>query len=77
MCLVQNRKSVCVLHSPAGDLEVGTVIPNIGPCGKHPYFVPDVTEANPNAIASSAACCLFNATFNINESPPGNYKHFI
>jgi len=44
---------------------VGTVIPNMGPCGKHPYLVPEVTEANPNAIASSAACCLFNATFKL------------
>lgn len=38
-------------------------MPNMGPCGKHPYLVPEVTEANPNAMASSAACCLFNATF--------------
>jgi len=44
---------------------VGTVIPNMGPCGKHPNLVPEVTEANPNAIASSAACCLFNATFKL------------
>lgn len=58
------RKSV---YLPTGDLDVGTVMPNIGPCGKHPYFVPDVTEAKPNAIASSAACCLFNATLKSNK----------
>lgn len=59
------KVSKILIYIPTGDLDVGTVIPNMGPCGKHPYLVPEVTEANPNAIASSAACCLFNATFKL------------
>lgn len=55
-----------IIYVPTGDFDVGTVIPNMGPCGKHPYLVPEVTDANPNAMASSAACCLFNATFKQN-----------
>lgn len=63
-----NYRQSINLYIPTGDFEVGTVIPNMGPCGKHPNFVPEVTEANPNAMASSAACCLFNATFKSDNS---------
>lgn len=54
-------------YVPTGDLDVGTVMPNIGPWGKHPYLVPDVAEAKPSAMASSAACWRFSATLRPND----------
>lgn len=37
--------------------------PKIGPGGKKGIRVPVATERNPRAMASSVACCRFNATY--------------
>ena len=35
----------------------------MGPGGRNGIRVPVATERKPNAMASSVACCLFNATY--------------